>query len=91
MVEKINSATNKTYKELFYCITLLWLMKVFKEDDLVDGENHGIIEEIMMEMSEKLAPEALKILECVGADDQVIGSPFADPKGKGFEKYIEIL
>ena len=66
-------------------------MKVFKDDDLVDGVKHELIEGIIMEMSEKLAPEALKILECVSADDKVIGSPFADPKGKGFDKYIEII
>lgn len=36
-----------------------------------------------MKLSESLAAESLKILECIGADDQVIGSPFCDVQGKG--------
>jgi hypothetical protein len=45
----------------------------------------------MMKLCEKLANEALKILECIGADDEVIGSPFCDTEGKGTEKYMSII
>lgn len=64
-------------------IALLWMMKVYLNDEYVDGSVHGIIEGIMMKLSEKLSSECLKILECIGADDQVIGSPFCDIQGKG--------
>lgn len=29
------------------------------------------------------------LVEALSACDQVIGSPFADPQGKGMDKYIE--
>ena len=45
----------------------------------------------MMDLSEKLTPQCLKILECVGADDKITGSPFADPSGNGMKKYMEII
>ena len=67
------------------------MMRVYLADELVDGALHGLIEGVMMKLSEKLANEALKILGCIGADDEVIGSPFCDPQGKGTEKYISII
>ncbi len=33
----------------------------------------------MMNLCEILAVQSLKILDCISADDKVIGSPFADP------------
>lgn len=41
-----------------------------------------------MDYCEKLTPEVLGIVESLCACDKVIGSPFADPEGKGMEKYI---
>lgn len=32
----------------------------------------------MMKLCERIAGESLKILECIGADDRVTGSPFDD-------------
>lgn len=56
-------------------------MKVYLNDEYVDGSVHGLIDKIMMDISEQLAVQCLKILECIGADDEVIGSPFSDPYG----------
>lgn len=38
----------------------------------------------MINLCDVLAGEALAILESLSACDQVIGSPFACPEGKGF-------
>lgn len=45
----------------------------------------------MMKLCEQVTNEALGILEAVSACDQVIGSPFACPEGKGFEKYVALV
>lgn len=58
-------------------------MRVYLNDEFIDASIHGVIEGIMIRLSESLAPECLKILECIGADDEVIGSPFCDIEGKG--------
>lgn len=42
----------------------------------------------MKELCEKLTKESLGLLESLSADDELIGSPFACPHGKGMEKYI---
>jgi hypothetical protein len=33
----------------------------------------------------------LGLLEAISSDDSVIGSPFADPDGQGFEKYMKLI
>ncbi len=83
MLLKINEAQNPANKEVLLAITRLWMMKVYLSDDFVDGEVHGLIEGIMMKLCERLSAEALKILDCIGADDEVIGSAFCDTEGKG--------
>jgi hypothetical protein len=30
-------------------------------------------------------------LEIISTDDEIIGSPFADPNGKGIEKYLSMI
>lgn len=67
------------------------MMKVYLGDEFVDSSVHGTIEGLMMGLCERLAGEALKILECIGADDQVIGSPFCDVDGNGTHKYMDII
>lgn len=54
------------------------MLRVFLNDEFVDGSVHGTIEQLMMKLSERLAGEALMIFECIGADDAVTGSPFCD-------------
>jgi hypothetical protein len=38
-----------------------------------------------------LTPEVLGVLESVSAGETVIGSPFADESGHGFEKYMNFV
>jgi hypothetical protein len=83
MLIRINEAKHSVNKSTFKDIALLWMMKVYLNDEYVDGSVHGIIDGIMMKLSEKLATQSLQILDCIGADDQVIGSPFCDTQGKG--------
>ena len=63
----------------------------YLNDEFVDSGLHGLIEELIMKLCERLAGEALKILDCIGADDQVIGSPFCDTEGNGTKKYMDII
>lgn len=44
-----------------------------------------------MEYSERLALNSLAILDALAADDDIIGSPFADPNGNGMTKYFNIV
>ena len=44
-----------------------------------------------MKLSDQVTSECLGILEALSACDQVIGSPFACPEGKGFEKYVAMV
>lgn len=91
MLIRMSEAKNASNKEVFKNIALLWLLKVYEDDEYVDRSNWGTIQGIMMELCEKLSGETLKILETVGADDTVIGSPFSDPQGKGMQKYMDFL
>ena len=45
----------------------------------------------MASLSELITKESLGILESLSTDDLVIGSPFACPEGRGFEKYTEMV
>jgi hypothetical protein len=83
MLLKIGEAQNPANKETLLTVARLWMMRVYLGDEFVDGSVHGMIEGVMMSLSEKLANEALKILDCIGADDDVIGSPISDKEGKG--------
>jgi len=67
----------------------LWMLKVYRDDEMIENENHKFIEDRIIEYCEKLAPEVLGLLEALSACDQVIGSPFADPQGKGMDKYVD--
>lgn len=44
-----------------------------------------------MQYSHKLTPEVLGLLEAVSANENVLGTPFADENGKGFEKYVSFV
>jgi len=56
MMIRIDEAKNPNNKRVINDIALLWMMKVFLNDEFVDGSAHGVIEIIMMKLSEKLAP-----------------------------------
>lgn len=45
----------------------------------------------MMKLCEQVSNESLGILESLSTNDRVIGSPFACPNGKGFEKYVAMV
>ena len=72
-------------------VTKLWLLKVFRYDEYVDGVHHKTIEKLMMNYCKLLTPECLGLLESISTCDKVIGSPFACPDGKGMEKYIYLV
>lgn len=56
MMIRIEEAKNTNNKRVLNDISLLWMMKVYLNDEYVDGQAHGVIETIMMKLSEKLAP-----------------------------------
>ena len=45
----------------------------------------------MMNLCDSFSNNVLKLLECLSGDDKVIGSPWADNKGDGFVKYLNII
>lgn len=72
-------------------IIQLWLLRVYRYDEFVDSEHHPLIENLMSDLCKELTVESLGILEAISADDEVIGSPFACPRGEGFEKYVRLV
>lgn len=56
MMIRIEEAKNSNNKRVFNDIALLWMMKVYLNDEFVDESAHGVIETIIMRLSEKLAP-----------------------------------
>jgi hypothetical protein len=65
------------------------MLRVYREDEMVDSEHHAMIEERIMEYCEKLTPEVLGLVEALSACEKVIGSPFANESGNGMENYME--
>jgi hypothetical protein len=82
---------NENNKKVVRDLVVLWQLKMFREDEFIDQKHHGMIEDIMAEYCERVSKESLGLLDAISADDSVIGSPFADPDGKGFEKYIGFI
>ena len=39
----------------------------------------------------KLEKYSLELLRIIGPDDIICGSPFADPNGRGIEKYLGMI
>lgn len=72
-------------------LTQLWMLKVYRYDEFVDGVHHAVIERLMMILCKAISKEALGLLESLSTCDKVIGSPFACPKGLGFSKYMDIV
>lgn len=73
-----NSIKHAPTKQVFLDVLHLWALTVIRSDEGVSEQQHPIIEAMILEMSEKLSPEILGLLESVSTDDRVIGSPFAD-------------
>lgn len=86
-----NSIKHAPTKQVFLDVLHLWALTVVRNDEGVSEQQHPIIEAMILELSEKLSPEILGLLEAVSTDDRVIGSPFADESGKGFEKYMQFV
>lgn len=53
--------------------------------------HHPLIESLISDISLRLATHSLDLLRVISTDDDVIGSPFADPNGKGIEKYKKMI
>lgn len=45
----------------------LWMLRVYREDEMVDSEHHAMIEDRIMEYCEKLTPEVLGLVEALSA------------------------
>ena len=45
----------------------------------------------MMELCESVKGEVLGVVEAVAAKESILGSPFANEDGKGFEKYMDLV
>jgi hypothetical protein len=57
----------------------------------VDIKQHPLVESLISEQTHLLAADSLEILKIISTDDDIIGSPFADPNGQGIEKYLKIV
>lgn len=91
MKEGIAQANNTANKELLETATKLWMLRVYRSDEFVEMTNHPLVEMLMEEFCYKLEKRSLELLRIIGPDDFICGSPFADPDGKGMEKYLEMI
>lgn len=89
--KKIETFSNPQNKETFKVLTQLWFLKVLRESEFVDGVYHAAIEKLISKLADVVTNESLAILEALSACDKVLGSPFACPEGKGFEKYVKMV
>jgi hypothetical protein len=90
-LDRLTQIKHPQTKAVFRDILQLWTLTVIKNDESISEDSHGEIEKLIAEFCEKLTPEVLGILESVSAGETVIGSPFADESGHGFEKYMSFV
>jgi hypothetical protein len=57
----------------------------------VEIKHHPLLESLISEQTHLLAVHSLEILKLISTDDDIIGSPFADPNGHGIEKYLQLV
>ena len=91
MLNSIKNCKNTPNKHVFETATRLWLLTLYRKDEFVDLKQHSLIERLISEETHKLSPYSLEILKLISTDDDIIGSPFADPNGNGIEKYLNIV
>lgn len=83
-MKKVETFSNPNNKETFKALIQLWVLKILRESEFVDGIYHAAIEKSMSKLCDVVTNESLGLLEALSACDKVLGSPFADPEGKGF-------
>lgn len=91
MLEAISQSKNLTNKHILETSTRLWLLTIYRKDEFVDIKQHPLIESLISEQTHLLAVHSLEVLKVISTDDEIIGSPFADPNGQGIEKYLNIV
>jgi hypothetical protein len=91
MLEAIEQCKNATNKHVMQTATRLWLLTIYRRDEFVDIKQHPLVEGLISEQTHLLAAHSLELLKIISTDDDVIGSPFADPNGRGIEKYLGIV
>lgn len=91
MIDAISKCKNAANKYVFETATRLWLLSLYRKDEFVDIKQHSLIERLISQETHKLSVYSLEVLKLISADDDIIGSPFADPNGNGIEKYLNIV
>ena len=84
-------AKNPKNRDILEISTRLWLLRVYRDDEFVDMTHHSLLETLMEEDCKRLEAVSLELLRAIAPDDQITGSPFADPNGQGMEKYLKII
>lgn len=91
LIEAIGECKNATNKHVLETATRLWLLTLYRKDEFVDIKQHSLVESLISEQTHLLAVHSLELLKVISADDEIIGSPFADPDGHGIEKYLKLV
>jgi hypothetical protein len=91
LIDAIGQLKNAANKHVFETATRLWLLTIYRKDEFVDIKQHPLVESLISEQTHLLAVDSLQVLKVISTDDDIIGSPFADPNGHGIEKYLKLV
>ena len=90
-LKKLPTIQHERTRQVFEDCLHVWSLLMLKGDEAINEDDHPLIETTLMGFCEKLIPEVLGMLESIVAGEEVLGSPFADQHGRGFEKYVDML
>jgi len=90
-LNRMKTIKHEATRQVFEDCLHVWTLLVLKGDESINENDHPLIETTIMKYCSELIPEVLGILESIVAGEEVLGSPFANEEGRGFEKYVQLL